>query len=124
MERQALDAVALNVNTSVLTSLGNDYDYSIIFERQLEATAKDGDVLIGLTTSGTSKNILLAFKKAKSMNVKTILLTGQIDKDLDILQYTDCLIYIKSCNTPRIQEMHILIGHIICEIVEKTIAKN
>ena len=124
LERQALSAEALTVNTSVLTSLANDYDYNMIFARQLEARAVSGDVLIGITTSGTSENILQAFQKAKEIGAATILMTGKIGKDAPILQYTDCLIDIPSQNTPRIQEMHILIGHTICEIVEKAMADN
>lgn len=122
LERRALNAEALTVNASILTSLANDYDYSIVFARQLEAKAVNGDILIGFTTSGTSENILRAFQKAKEMGVKTILMTGKIAEDAHILQYTDCLISVPSQNTPRIQEMHILVGHTICEIVEKAMA--
>lgn len=124
IERQALRAEALTVNTSILTSLANDYDYSMIFARQLEAKAVRGDVLIGITTSGRSENILQAFQKSKEMDVQTILMTGKAAEDAPILQYTDCLIDIPSQNTPRIQEMHILIGHILCEIVEKAVAEK
>ena len=124
LERQALSAEALTANSSIITSLANDYDYNVIFARQLEAKAENGDVLIGITTSGTSENILQAFQKAKMMGVKTILMTGKIAENVLILKYTDCLIDVPSQNTPRIQEMHILIGHIICEIVEKAMAGN
>lgn len=119
LERRALNAEALTVNTSVLTSLANDYDYNMIFARQLEANAVEGDVVIGITTSGTSDNILQAFSKAKELKMKTILMTGDISKYAPILGYTDCLLAVPSPNTPRIQEIHILTGHIICEIVEK-----
>lgn len=122
LERQALRAEALTVNTSILTALANDYNFNMIFARQLEAKAARGDVLIGITTSGASQNILLAFQKAKEMGLDTILMTGKIAEDAVILPYTDCLLDIPSCNTPRIQEMHITIGHIICEIVEKDAA--
>lgn len=124
MERQPLNAEALTANTSILTSLANDYDYNMIFARQLEAKAVSGDVLIGITTSGTSGNILQAFRKAKEMDVGTILMTGKIAEDAPILQYTDCLIDIPSQNTSRIQEMHIMVGHMICEIVEKIMAES
>lgn len=124
MERRALNAEALTVNTSILTSLANDYDYNIVFARQLEAKAVSGDVLIGITTSGTSENILQAFQKSKEMGVETILMTGKIAKDAPILRYTDCLIDIPSQNTPRIQEMHIMVGHMICELIEKTMAEK
>ena len=118
LERPALRAEALTVNTSILTALANDYDFNMIFARQLEARAKTGDVLVGLTTSGTSANILQAFQKAKGMGVKTVLLTGAISDGAPIWPFTDCMLNVPSKDTPRIQEMHILIGHIICEAVE------
>ncbi len=122
LERKALSAEALTVNTSVLTSLANDYDYGMIFARQLEARAVRGDVLIGITTSGTSENVLQAFQKAKDIQMKTILMTGRISEFEPVLKYTDCLLAAPSNNTPRIQEIHILTGHIICEIVEQELA--
>jgi len=122
LERKALSAEALTANTSILTSLANDYDYNMIFARQLEAKAVRGDVLIGITTSGTSENVLQAFQKAKDMQLKTILMTGSISEYAPILRYTDCLLAVPSHNTPRIQEVHILTGHIICEIVERELA--
>lgn len=124
LERRALSAEALSTNTSVLTALANDYDYDMIFARQVEAKASEGDVLIGITTSGTSKNIRQAFQKAKQQGVKTILMTGKISENAEILQDTDCLLAVPSRDTPRIQEMHILMGHIICELVEREIAEN
>lgn len=119
LEREAWNAEALTTNTSVITALANDYDYNLIFARQLEAKAKEGDVLIGITTSGTSKNIYEVLKKAKVMGVVTILMTGKVSKYLDILKYTDCLLSVPSKDTPRIQEIHIVTGHIICEYVER-----
>lgn len=124
LERKALNAEALTTNTSIVTALANDYDYTRIFARQLEAKAIAGDVLIGITTSGTSENVLQAFYKAKEMRLSTILLTGNISKYLPILRYTDCLLAVQSDNVPRIQEMHILTGHIICEIVEQELARQ
>lgn len=124
MERRALDAEALSTNTSVITSIGNDYDYARIFARQVEGKVRPGDVLIGITTSGTSKNILLALQKAKERGAITILMTGDIPQAAPVLPYTDCLLAVPSRCTPRIQEMHILAGHIICEIVEKEIASK
>lgn len=117
MERKALNAEALTVNTSTLTAIANDYDYSRIFARQVEAKAKSGDVLLGITTSGSSKNIIEAFKTAKAKEVVTIAFTGE--KNEMIKEYSDYLISVPSIITPRIQEMHILIGHIICEGVEE-----
>ena len=122
LERRALDAEALTTNTSVVTSLANDYDYNMVFARQVEAKASKGDVLIGITTSGTSKNVLQAFRKAKQCGVHTILMTGKISADAEILPDTDCLIEVPAQDTPRIQEMHILIGHVICELVERETA--
>lgn len=124
LERKALSAEALTVNTSILTSLANDYDYNMIFARQLEAKAVGGDVLVGITTSGTSENVFQAFQKAKDMKMKTVLMTGAVSDYLPILKYTDCLLAAPSCNTPRIQEAHILTGHIICELVEQEMAKE
>lgn len=124
LERGALDAEALTTNTSVLTSLANDYDYGMIFARQVEAKASAGDVLIGITTSGNSRNIRQAFAEAKKRGVKTILLTGKIADDAEIIRDTDCLLSVPARDTPRIQEMHIMIGHIICELVEREFAEH
>lgn len=122
LERKALSAEALTANSSILTSLSNDYEYDVVFARQLEAKAISKDVLIGITTSGTSENILQAFIKAKEMDIATILMTGGVSKYLPILKYTDCILAVPSQDVPRIQEMHILTGHIICEIVEEALA--
>jgi len=115
--RQSLPAVSLTVNTSIITAIGNDFGFDKVFARQLEGIGKTGDVLIGLSTSGNSENVVEAFKLAKKIGIKTIALTGEnggILKDL-----ADILINVPSNNTPRIQEAHIMIGHIICELVEK-----
>lgn len=122
-ERKAFKAQALSVNTSILTSIANDYNYDMIFARQLEAAASPGDVLIGLTTSGQSPNVLEAFKTAKRMQMETVLMTGDIPDYLEILSYTDCALCVPSKCTPRIQEMHILLGHIICEMTEACLIK-
>lgn len=122
LERKALNAEALSVNTSVVTALANDYDYDMIFARQVEAKASKGDILIGITTSGTSRNIQLAFKEARQCGMKTILMTGDVPESAEVLHDTDCLLAVPARDTPRIQEMHILIGHIVCELVEKEIA--
>lgn len=123
LEREAWNAEALTTNTSIITALANDYDYNLIFARQLEAKAKNGDILVGITTSGTSRNIFEVFKRAKIMDVKTILMTGKITEYLDVLEYTDCLLSVPSKDTPRIQEIHIMTGHIICEYVEQQLVK-
>ncbi len=124
LERQALNAEALSTNTSVLTALANDYDYDMIFARQVEAKALKGDILIGITTSGTSRNIQRAFQVAKQCGARTVLLTGEITEKAKILEDTDCLLAVPAKDTPRVQEMHILMGHIICELVEREIAEN
>ena len=117
IDRKALNAETLTANTSTLTAIANDYDYSRIFARQVEAKARKGDVLIGISTSGSSENIIEAFKMAKEKEVITIALIGERCDALR--QYSDYMISVPSANTPRIQEMHILIGHIICENIER-----
>ncbi len=124
LERQAYSAEALSTNTSIITALANDYDYSMIYARQIEAKGKKGDVLIGLTTSGKSENIHNAFKQAKAGGMWTVLMTGDIKTRLPIFEYTDYTINIPSEDTPRIQEGHILVGHIICEIIESELTEE
>jgi D-sedoheptulose 7-phosphate isomerase len=114
-ERRALPALALHANTSSLTAIGNDYGFDFVFARQLEALGKEGDVLLGISTSGNSRNVLRAMEVAKSKSIYTIALTGSGGKMKDL---ADCAICIPSEETPRIQECHILTGHIICEIAE------
>lgn len=117
LERKGLPAIALTTDTSILTALANDYGYDTVFSRQLEALANDNDVLIATTTSGTSPNILKAIEVARSKNVKVIGLTGGDGGKLK--DVADITIVVPSDNTPRIQEAHITIGHIICNLVEK-----
>ena len=119
LQRPPLRAEALMVNTSVLTALSSDHDLSTVFACQLEGRAKKGDVLVGITTSGTSSDILQAFRVAKQLGLRTVLMTGDIREEAEILSDTDCLLNVPSRDTHRIQEMHILMGHIICEAVEK-----
>ena len=115
-DRPPLNAEALHCNTSYLTAVGNDYGYDHIFSRLLRGTAKAGDVIVGISTSGNSKNILLAFEAAKEMGVKVIAMTGETGGTMKYL--ADILLNVASKDTPRIQESHIMIGHIICELVE------
>jgi D-sedoheptulose 7-phosphate isomerase len=115
-ERRALPALALHANTSSLTAIGNDYGFDLVFARQLEALGNRGDVLFGISTSGNSRNVLRAMEVAKSKSIYTIALTGSGGKMKDL---ADCAICIPSAETPRIQECHILTGHIICEIAEE-----
>lgn len=119
IDRQPLAAEALHCNTSFLTAVGNDYSFDIIYSRLLQGVGHKGDVLIGLSTSGNSKNIINAVDKAKEIGIYTIILTGQSGGLLK--NKCDLCICVPSTNTPRIQEAHITIGHIICEIIEQTL---
>lgn len=121
LERKAIDAEALTVNTSSLTAIGNDYTFDKVFSRQVEAKGKKGDVLIAITTSGNSKNIIEAVKIAKSIGIITIGFTGN-NKESQIYKLSDYCIGIPTNSTPRIQEAHILIGHMLCEYIEAKLA--
>lgn len=114
--RKALPALALACNSSVLTSIGNDYEYAYLFERQIEAFARPEDIVIGISTSGNSENISRALNKAKQCGAKTIVLLGSGGGKNK--EFADIAIIVPSTDTPRIQESHILIGHIICDLVE------
>ena len=116
LDRKALNSEALHVNTSYLTAVANDYGYENIFSRALEAKGQAGDVLIALTTSGNSKNILNAIKQADKLGMTSILLTGQDGSSMS--QLCAQTLKVPSTDTPRIQECHMLIGHIICAEVE------
>lgn len=116
-ERKALNAEALTVNTSTLTAVGNDYSFDRVFARQIEAKGRQGDILIGISTSGESKNIIEAIKAAKRLNMMVMVFVGS--QDCTMKRMADIAIDIPAVETPRVQEMHIMIGHIICEIVEK-----
>jgi D-sedoheptulose 7-phosphate isomerase len=116
MERRGMPAIALTVNSSALTALGNDFGFDDVFSRQVEALAQPGDVLLGLSTSGNSTNVRRAMLLAGALRVKTIALTGQTGGKLRAV--TDLCLRVPSEDTPRIQEAHILIGHAISEIVE------
>ncbi len=117
--RPALPALALSVNTSCLTAIGNDYGFDLAFSRQVEALARSGDVAIGISTSGNSSNVLNGISAAKKVGMHTVALTGCIGGKLK--GAVDNCICVPSNETPRIQECHILIGHIIAELVEQTI---
>ena len=114
--RKALPSDALHCNSSYLTAVANEYSYDDIYSRLVEGTMHKGDVLIGISTSGNSGNIVKAFEMAKSMGIVTIGFTGAAGGKMSEL--SDVLINVPSTDTPRIQESHILIGHIICELVE------
>jgi D-sedoheptulose 7-phosphate isomerase len=116
--RKGLPCLALTCNTSSLTAWANDFDYSTVFARQVEAYGKKGDILFSITTSGNSKNILEAMNIAKKIGIKNILLTGK-DGGLAIKQEPDIAIVVPSNETPRIQECHIFIIHYICDRVDE-----
>ncbi len=119
LDRKALPSEALHCNSSYLTAVANDYSYDVIYSRLIEGMCVKGDVLIGLSTSGNSKNILNAFTTAKQMGVITIGFTG--DSGGKMKDACDYLLNVPSNDTPRIQESHIMVGHIICELVEAKI---
>jgi len=116
-DRKALRSIALTTDTSVLTCVANDYSYEDIFSRQLEALARSGDVLVVISTSGQSENVLRAIKTAKQLGVKTIALLGKDGGEAKDL--ADVSLVVPSNSTARIQEAHILIGHILCDLIEQ-----
>jgi D-sedoheptulose 7-phosphate isomerase len=118
-DRPALPALALSVNTSCVTAIGNDYGFDRVFSRQIEALAHRGDIAIGISTSGHSPNVLRAMEMARKMELHTVGLTGSAGRKL--VDAVDHCICVPSNETPRIQECHILVGHIISELVEQTI---
>jgi len=122
-DRPALPGIALTTDTSVLTCIANDSDFSKVFSRQIEALGKEGDVAVGISTSGSSRNVLEGLKMARNMGMGTIALVGgrNAESGLDSI---DVVLSIPSTCTPRIQEAHIMIGHILCELVEKQIFSN
>ena len=115
LERKALGAIAFTTDTSILTAIPNDYSFENIFVRQLEALMRKGDVVVGISTSGNSPNVLKALAKAKELGIGTIGLSGAGGK---LPEVVDVAIKVPSKDTPRIQESHIAIGHIICDLVE------
>lgn len=114
-DRPGLPSLSLSTDTSMLTAIGNDYGYDQLFRRQLEAQAKPGDVFVGITTSGHSKNILAAFGVCKRMKVESVALCGLGG---DLADKADIVLRVPSSHTPRIQECHILLGHMLCAQVE------
>lgn len=116
-DRTALAAIALTTNTSILTSLANDYGYEIVFAKQVEALGQKNDVVVGISTSGKAKNVAAGIRQAKKMGLKTIALTGGDGGELAKL--ADVSLVVPSASTARIQEAHITIGHVICELIEQ-----
>ena len=122
LKRQAFPALALNTNTSIMTAIANDYSYDEIFSRQVDALVVDKDVVIGISTSGNSQNVVDAIELAKRKGAKTIGLTGGDGGKL--AEVAELILIVPSDSTPRIQEAHITIGHIICELVERELAES
>ena len=122
LDRKPLYAEALHCNSSYMTSVSNDYGFENVFSRAIEAVGHKGDVLVGITTSGNSANVLHAFEKAHEIGVSTIAMTGKDGGKIAAI--SDLIINVPSTCTPRIQEAHIMIGHIVCELVEKELFGN
>jgi D-sedoheptulose 7-phosphate isomerase len=122
LDRKALPAIAITTDSSALTSISNDYGFDDVFRRQIEGLANEGDVVVGISTSGKSVNILRAFNEAKRKGAYTIALLGKGGGECR--HDSDISIIVPSDDTPRIQETHILIGHIICDLVEKELSKG
>lgn len=118
LERRGLAALALTTDSSVLSSVGNDYGFDRVFERQVEALAKRGDVALGISTSGNSPNVLKGLAKAKKMGCKTLALTGGSGGSLARAKYVDLCLSVQAAQTSHMQETHIAIGHALCFLVE------
>jgi D-sedoheptulose 7-phosphate isomerase len=118
-DRMPLAAISLTTDTSILTAVGNDWQFDDIFARQVQALGHPGDVLVGMTTSGRSKNVVRALEVARQKGMKTLALTGSEGRD--VATVADLCLRVPDTDTPRIQELHILALHSICEIVEATV---
>lgn len=121
-ERRSLPAIALTTDSSILTALGNDYGYDVVFARQVEGLGRPGDLLVGISTSGNSRNVIEAVKKAQTMGIKTISLTGGTGGEL--AQLTDINLNVPSKVTARIQESHLCMEHVICDLVEEVLSRE
>ena len=122
IERRPLPAIALTTDSSILTSIGNDYSFEDIFSKQVRALGKSGDILIGISTSGSSRNVINAIKVAKEMEIYTVAFSGGEGGELS--EVSDMSFNIRGKNTARIQETHIFLGHIICELVDNILFKG
>jgi D-sedoheptulose 7-phosphate isomerase len=119
IERPPLPAMALTTDSSVLTSIGNDYDFNLIFSKQIKAIGAEGDVLLAISTSGGSANVIKAVEAARKMNIKTISLTG--GGGGKVAEKSELSLNVSYGSTARIQEVHILVCHMLCELVDKTL---
>lgn len=122
INRKPISAIALTTDPSIVTAMGNDFGFDKLFARQVEAHARKGDIILGLSTSGTSENVFKAFEAAKTIGCETIAFLG--NDGGTIKSIVDIPLIINSPDTPRIQECHILVGHIVCDLVERGIADN
>jgi D-sedoheptulose 7-phosphate isomerase len=121
-ERRALPSIALSTNTSILTAIGNDYGYEHVFRRQVEALCSAGDVVVGISTSGNSRNVCLALEAARACGARTIAFTGKSGGAM--AEIAELALKIPSDKTPRIQEGHILCGHMLCDYVEASVCES
>lgn len=117
-ERPAMAAIALTTDTSALTALANDYGFDRVFARQVEALGRPGDVLLGLSTSGSSANVLRAMDQARAQGMKVVVFTGEGGA---MAQAADVALSVPSCNTMRIQEVHLALGHVLCKLIEEMV---
>jgi D-sedoheptulose 7-phosphate isomerase len=122
LERKGLAVIALTTDTSVLTSIGNDYGYNHVFDRQVEALANEGDVIIGISTGGASSNVISALKLANKLGCKTIGFSGRDGGEMN--NVCDVNLVVPAQDTPRIQEMHIVIGHTLCHLIENNVLQS
>ncbi|MBO5039346.1 MAG: D-sedoheptulose 7-phosphate isomerase [Alphaproteobacteria bacterium] len=122
INRPAMNSLSLTVDTSNLTAIGNDYGYDVVFSRQLEGVGQKGDVLVGLSTSGNSKNVVLAFEQAKKTGITTIALVGA--KGGLMKELADYSLCVPATTSAHIQEMHITVGHLVCDLIEREFYGN
>ncbi len=123
-DRRPLPSLALTVDTSALTAIGNDFGFHMVFARQLEGIGRDGDVLVGLSTSGNSDNVIMAFHKAKEMGITTVAMVGESNDGGALAQLADIALRAPSHETPHIQECHITVGHLVCAMVEDSVVED
>ena len=121
-ERRGLPSIALSTNTSVLTAIGNDYGYEHVFRRQVEALCAPGDVIVGISTSGTSQNVCAALESARSIGAFAVAFTGMRPGPMAAISHET--VYVASTETPRIQEGHILCGHMLCDYIERCVCEE
>jgi D-sedoheptulose 7-phosphate isomerase len=122
VDRAPLPAMALHVDTSAVTAIGNDFGFDQVFSRQLQGLGQAGDVLVALSTSGRSKNVLAAMQAARQMGISTIAMTGQDPRDM--AAWADVVLAVPSAHTPQVQEGHLVLGHLLCDLVERQLTEQ